>query len=179
MNKIKETHRTFHSFCLRPKIKFEGQNNQEEIILVLRSHPVTQIYWLINGTILLIILLLLNFIFPSFLNISQILFLNLFGLGIIFSYLWFNFLSWYFNVGIVTSERIVDIDFHSVLYKEVTITLINKVEDVTSKTGGFLSAVFDYGNIFVQTAGTEVNVEFLNIPKPALVAKIINQLARR
>jgi len=179
MEETKEKHHVFHAFCLRPKIKFEGQNSQEEIILVLRAHPATQIYWVINGLILIIILVLLNFIFPSFLNFARILFLNIFGLGIIFSYLWFNFISWYFNVGIVTNQRIVDIDFHNVLYKEVTIAILSKVEDVTSKTGGFFSAIFDYGNVFVQTAGTEANIEFLNIPKPAQVSKIINQLIHR
>jgi hypothetical protein len=54
--------------------------------------------------------------------------------------------------------------------------VINKIEDVTSKSGGFFSSVFDYGNVFVQTAGTEANVEFMNIPKPSEVVKIINSL---
>ena len=76
----------------------------------------------------------------------------------------------------VTDERIIDIDFHSVLYKEVTIAMLKKIEDVTSKAGGFFSSLFDYGNVFVQTAGTEANIEFMNVPKPSQVAKIINQL---
>ena len=87
-----------------------------------------------------------------------------------------NFLSWYFNVGIGTNHRVIDIDFHSLLYKEVTIALLEKVEDVTSKTSGFFSAIFNYGNVFLQTAGTEANIEFMNIPRPALIVKIVNQL---
>ena len=58
----------------------------------------------------------------------------------------------------------------------MTIAIAGKIEDVTSKTGGFLSSIFDYGNVFVQTAGTEANIEFVNIPKPSQVAQIINSL---
>lgn len=94
----------------------------------------------------------------------------------ILSYIWFNFISWYFNVGIITNERIIDVDFHAVIYKEVTETILPKVEDVTAKSGGFFSAIFNYGNVFVQTAGTEANIEFHNVPKPAEVTKIINDL---
>lgn len=176
MDKIKEAHHLFHAFCLRPKIGFEGQHSKEEVVLVLRAHPITQIYWIINGFILLMIFILLNFILPGVLGINQILFFDIFGLVVVFGYLWFNFLSWFFNVGIVSNHRIIDIDFHSVLYKEVTIAILGKVEDVSSKAGGFFSAIFDYGNVFVQTAGTEANIEFMNTPKPSQVAKIINQL---
>jgi len=176
IGKIKESHKIYHSFCLRPKINFDGQNDHEDIVLVLRAHPVTQVFWLINGFILLITIILLNFIFPKFLDYYQILFFDLFGLVITLSYLWFNFLGWFFNVGIVTNQRVIDIDFKGVLYKEVTIAMLRKIEDVTSKSGGFFSSVFDFGNVFIQTAGTEANIEFMDIPKPSQVAKIINQL---
>lgn len=178
MDKTKESHLVFHSFCLHPKINFDGQNDVEKVILTLRAHPFTQIWWTINSFILLVVVILLNFILPSFLNLKQILIFDLFGLAITGSYFWFNFLGWYFNVGIITDERVVDIDFNSVLYKEVTIALLDKVEDVTSKAGGFFSSVFDYGNVFVQTAGTEANIEFMLVPKPSMVVEIINDLLK-
>jgi len=95
---------------------------------------------------------------------------------IIMAYGWINFLNWFFNIGIVTNKRIFDIDFHSLIQKEVTATEINDVQEVTSKTTGFFSSFFNFGNIFVQTAGKEVNIEFLQIPQPIRAAKIINEL---
>jgi hypothetical protein len=74
---------------------------------------------------------------------------------------------------------VIDIDLHSILYKEVTMAVLGKIEDVTSKSGGFFSSIFNYGNVFVQTAGTEANVEFINIPRPSEVTKIINSLLPR
>jgi len=176
MDKLKESHRLLHSFCIRPKLRFDGQGDKEKVLLVLRAHPLTQIYWLINGLIFFSILVLLNIVITKLLDAYQILFFDLFGLVIILYYLWFNFLSWFFNVGIVTSERIIDMDYSSVLFKEVTIAMLNKVEDLTSKSAGFFSSIFDYGNVFIQTAGTEANIEFMNIPRPSETVKIINDI---
>ncbi|MGB9707148.1 MAG: PH domain-containing protein [Microgenomates group bacterium] len=166
----------FHSYCLYPKVDFPSREDGEEVVLILRAHPITQIFWVLNGFILFITLLILNFFFPKLFNFYQIFFLNLFFLGIILSYCWFNFLNWFFNVGIITNKKIVDIDFYGVIYKEVTMAKLNKVEDITSKTGGYIQSLFNFGNVFVQTAGTEVNIEFINIPQPSKVVALINDL---
>ena len=76
----------------------------------------------------------------------------------------------------MTNKRILDVDFYSILYREVSETRLTKVEDITSKTGGYFGSLFNYGNVFVQTAGSEVNIEFLNVPDPANAVKIINDL---
>lgn len=176
MDKIKPAHWTFHSFCIKPAYYFENQQRNEEIILVLRAHPVTQIPWIFNSLIFLLIVIPLNLFIPSFLSFAQIFLFDLFSLTAILAYIWFNFLGWFFNLGVVTNKRIIDIDYHAVIYKEVTETNLSKVEDVTTKSGGFFSSLFNYGTVFVQTAGTEVNIEFFDIPRPAEVTKIINHL---
>lgn len=167
------------SYCLYPNINFPSKENDEQVIMVIRAHPITQIFWILNGFIFFVILLILNFLLPKFFNYYQIFFLNLLFLGIILSYWWFNFLNWFFNVGIVTNKKIVDIDFYGVLYKEVTVVGLDKIEDITSKTGGYIQSLFNFGNVFIQTAGTEVNVEFINIPRPSDVAALINDLLKK
>lgn len=176
MHNLKSSHSYLHAFCIKPGYRFETQHANEQVILVLRAHPITQLPWVFNSVVLLVVLLALNFFFFNFLTPTQTVFANFFGLAFIFAYVWFNFLSWFFNVGIITNERVIDIDFHGVIYKEVTETQLSKVEDVTAKSGGFFASIFNFGNVFVQTAGTEVNIEFHNIPKPAEVTKIINDL---
>ncbi len=173
---LNPSHNLLHAFCIKPNDRFETQHSDEQVLLVLRAHPITQIPWIINSLILLIVLIILNFFFINFLAPAQIFFANFFVLAFIFAYIWFNFLSWYFNVGIVSNQRVIDIDFHTVLYKEVSETMLTKVEDVTAKSGGFFASVFNFGNVFVQTAGTDINIEFFNVPKPAEVTKIINSL---
>lgn len=175
-NNNNQSHQLLHSYCLNPDDKVESQGINEQILLVLRSHPVTQIHWIINVFILIILLITLNFFLFSIFNIAQILFINLFGIVIVLSYTWFNFLTYFFNVGVVTNQRIIDIDYSSVLYKEVSEALLSKIEDITSKSGGYFESFFDYGDVFIQTAGTAENIEFLNVPHPSEVVRIIDEL---
>jgi hypothetical protein len=74
-----QKHFALHSFCYRPDTHFEEQQNGEEVLLVLRAHPITQLHWIIIAFILIIIPLLVNIILIQFINFSQVLFLNLFG----------------------------------------------------------------------------------------------------
>lgn len=166
----------FYSYCLNPQINFDTHEEGEKIILLLRSHPFTQVGWILNSIFLLILTLVLNFFIQSFFNLGQIFIINCFSIVFIFSYIWFNILSWYFNVGIVTNKRVIDIDLHAVIYKEITDAQLGKIEDVTVKSGGYLQSLFDYGSIFIQTAGTAVNIEFNNVPYPTDAAQVINKL---
>ena len=101
----------FYSYCLNPQIKFETYEEGEKIYLLLRSHPFTQIGWILTSFFFFILLFVLNLFAQSFLNLGQILIINIFLIVFILSYIWFNILNWYFNVGIVTSKRVIDIDF--------------------------------------------------------------------
>lgn len=177
-NNRQPQHHSLHSFCLYPDTRFESQGPDEILILLLRAHPFTQIHWIINAillTLLLLLLVLYIFIAP-YISVQQLVFLLIAGIIFLFSYVWFNFLSWFFNVGIITNEKIIDMDYHGIIYKEITATHINRIEDITVKSGGYFESFFDYGDIFIQTAGKEANIEFNNVPKSSEVVKIINDL---
>jgi membrane protein YdbS with pleckstrin-like domain len=163
-------------FIRNPKISGDFKEKEEEVVLLVRSHPITQISWIINGVFIFLILLAFNYIFFPYISPPQQIFINFFTVIFIFSYWWFNFLSWYFNVGIITNKRIIDIDFYGLIYKEITSAKLEKIEDITVKAGGFLPSIFNFGNIFIQTAGTEINIEFINIPFPNKVRDLINNL---
>lgn len=173
----------FSTILEKPKrIHFHGQHSNEIILLLLRRHWVTNLSWLILGFLLIIAPPLVipffdisNLIFtavPSGFFITVILFWYLGTSG----FLILNFLFWYYNVGIITNERIIDVDFIHLLYNEITETTISKIEDITNKRAGFLGIFYDYGNVFLQTAGTEANIEFMAIPKPSLVVEIVSKL---
>lgn len=170
----------FYSYCLNPQIKFETYEDGEKLFLLLRSHPFTQIGWLLNAVFLFILLFVLNVFIQNFFNMAQVLIANIFGTVFILSYVWFNVINWYFNVGIVTNKKVVDIDFSSVLYKEVTVAGLDNIQDITIKTGGYIESLFDYGTISIQTAATqEANIEFSNVPHPTDAVQIINKLLSR
>lgn len=166
----------FYSYIYNPQIKFDTQEDGENIYLLLRSHPFTQIGWILSSILFFILLFIFNFFPQSFFNLGQTLIINLFFIVFIFSFIWINVLNWYFNAGIVTNKKIIDIDFYSVIYKEITVAQLGKIEDITVKSGGFFGSYFDYGSVFIQTAGSAVNVEFINVPHPSDVAQVINKL---
>lgn len=174
-------HTLFHSFCIRPQCRFESQLQDESVILVIRAHPILLVPWLVNGLLLLIGLVLFNIYVPSLWHLTtmQLLFLNLSVVVFILSYYWFHFLSYFFNVGVVSNRRILDIDFSSVLFKQISETRLERIEDITASSGGYVASLFNYGNIYIQTAGETVNFEFLDSPRPGDVVRIINELAAR
>ncbi len=168
------SHSLLHSFCIRPKARFETQMDEEEILLVLRAHPITQVPWILNGIFIIVLLIFINLFAASIFSVGQLFIFNVGVVAFVFAYYWFNFLSYFFNVGIVTNRRVVDVDFHAVIHKEITEARINKVEDITAKSGGYVASLFNFGNVFVQTAGNELNIEFGSVPRPSDVVKIIN-----
>lgn len=167
------------SFIPKPnKISFEIQDHDEKIILVLRQHPITQIKsiaflffafffvpWLVQVSGLLSFL-------PSPFNVAFYIFLFVLFLGMAFR----CFLLWFFNVYIITDERIIDVDFLSMIYKNISTAKLENIEDVTKKTSGISASLFDYGTILIQTAATKNEFEFEHVPHPAKVVKLLNEL---
>lgn len=173
------THNSFASYCYQPdNVRFETQDKGEKIILFLRKHPITNVPWVVIAMILLFVP---PFILPVF-PILSLLPAQFQTVGIVAWYLVTtafileNFFSWFFNVQIVTDERIVDIDFHNLIYREVSETKVDKIQDVTYKLGGVVRSLFNYGDIYIQTAGTVPNFEFLAVPRPEQVTRVLQEL---
>lgn len=158
-------------------VHFSTQDPDEQVLLMLRQHPVSQIGWVLTALVLILLPLLFNAIgFFNFLPINFF-FAGLIGWYLLTTgYLLESFLKWFYNVYIITDERFIDIDFDSLLYKNISAAKIDNVEDVTAEVKGFLSAIFDYGHIYLQTAAEKREFEFLNVPHPQQVKKVINQL---
>ena len=87
-----------------------------------------------------------------------------------------NFLRWFYDVFIVTTKQIVDVDYSNIVVHDMAVTSINQVQDVKYSQTGFIATFFNFGNISVQTAGTIENFEELAIPKPKEAAQIIGNI---
>lgn len=168
-----------------PNCRFEGQDDDETILLLLRAHPITNLGWIIPAILLFFvpffapdILRLLNFnistIPPQF-GVVFLIINYLLVLTVVFE----GFLYWYFNVYIVTDKNIVDIDFHSILFKNIDVAPLRNIEDTSSSMGGILSSIFNYGDVFIQTAGATKNIDLHSVPKPHHIADFILDEAHR
>lgn len=165
-----------HSFLYRPDIHFASQHAKEQVVLVVRQHPITQFSWVVNIALFLVVLFFANVFFIGMIPAGFAVIVNIFTLVFVFSYAWINILLWYFTVGIITNERIIDLDFYNILYKEFAATSIVQVSEISMRVGGFIGSIFNYGNVYVKTQGFAQNIEFDNVPLPARVVKVINEL---
>ncbi|MBI4096782.1 MAG: hypothetical protein HY425_03650 [Candidatus Levybacteria bacterium] len=180
-----ENVKTFSAFCKNPKgVTFQTQKPDEKIILLLRAHFITNIAWIIVSLVLIILPVIILFFLPrlgvNFLSSSQairftgiyVLFYSL----IVFSYILINFLHWFYNVFLVTTQRVVDIDYSDIVVHNIAVTNLEHIEDVNYTQSGFIPTIFNYGSLFVQTAGNERNFEALSIPRPREATHIIGDL---
>jgi hypothetical protein len=173
-----ETKHPFQAFSPKPEnTSFDFQLEQEEVLLLLRQHPITQVKWIFIaiGLVLLPFLFayvpLLDFL-PARFHIVA--FIGWFLLVVGFSLE--AFLDWYYNVYIVTNERIIDVDFHSLLFKNISTARLERIEDITVTSSGYWGSIFDFGYLKIQTAGATDEFEFEDVPHPNRVSSFINAL---
>lgn len=169
------------SLIKNPKnVKFYGEDDDEYIILLLRKHPITNFGPIIVGMLLFFLPFLLGFGLSSVnFSLSSILAPKIIFMVLCFWYLFFvgfifmRALNWYFNVYIVTNKKIVDVDFHRLLHRNISQASLRNIEDITNTMSGMFSILFNYGDVIIQTAGETREFDFLFVPNPSLVQDII------
>lgn len=166
------------SFATFPtRVCFETQDDDEQVILFLRQHPIVILPW----AALVVFLLTLPSVFMFFppyaaLPATYQLVITLGWYMFIFGYTLARLMGWFFNVYIVTDERIVDVDFINIFYRKISTAKIDQIQDVNTTASGAMETFFGYGNVFIQTAAEVSQFEFLAVPRPDEVGKILNQM---
>jgi len=177
------------SLVVEPKAQFESQNENEKVVILGRRHFITNISW--------IALVCFAFFVPFFWNEFPLVADVTDNVHFSLTVLWYlalaffavqKFLLWFYNVYIVTDERIVDVDFFGLLYKNVNVTEIRKIEDVNYSQRGVWASFFNYGNVVIETASEQRSDEvfgktgeaspftFEAISSPDEVVKVISEL---
>jgi len=166
------------SFCYYPKhVNFIGTDSQEKIILILRRHPITNLPWLTTAFFMILAPFIVSFI-PQIQNAP-------FGYQVVGMMTWYlitlafmieQFLSWFFNVHIVTDERVFDVDFVHLVHREITDANIDQIQDVTARMGGVIRTMFNYGDVLIQTAAEMPMIEYHGVPRPDKVTRILREL---
>lgn len=170
----------FPSFVEHPQnCRFDGQDSDEEIVLLLRAHPITTLKWIVPA----VIIFLLPFYFSRLMSFLQIdLSFVPMSLGSVFLVINFllvlvivfeGFLGWYFNVNILTNKKLIDVDFYSILLKHLDQALLRDVQESTSRVGGVFGMFFNFGHVLVKTAASSESIDYANVPHPDRVADII------
>lgn len=175
------------SFCQNPQgITFQTQKENEAILLFLRPHFLTNLPWMFFSVLLAFLPLIITIALPmfgiNFLSSPLITHFTtvfvVFYYLILFSYVLVNFLAWFYNIFIVTTDRIVDINYTDIVVHNVSETKLDHIQDVKYSQSGFIPTLFDYGDLSAQTAGEMENFEATSIPKPEEATNIITNLIK-
>lgn len=164
---------------------FQGQDPDEDILLLVRAHKITNFKWIIPAVLIFFVPfflpgIIINLGFGSILNLPPT-YLTAF---IVINYLlvliitFEGFLYWYFNVNLVTSKRVIDIDFESLLFKNVDLAPLEEIQEANSTIAGILGTIFNFGTVIAETAGETVEIDFRDVPKPDKIADFIIDTAQ-
>lgn len=164
-----------------------GAMNGEQTVALLRRHWFT----LASLAVAFILVLLLpvgawlglRFANPDFFSEPVRSTLFVLGVSIFFLFSWLflfqNYLDYYLDMWIVTNRRVLDIEQHGLFARTVAELRLDRVQDVTAEVNGFFKTLFDYGVVYVQTAGEKERFTFEDVPHPNQIAKIILDLSEK
>lgn len=163
---------------------FSGKRPDENIILLMRKHWLILVYKLIP--VLLALLMIWGFhwagpgILATVFNLESAFF------TLVESFLWMFlwvilFVTWvdyYLDVWIITDQRIIDIEQLGFFRRQISELSHEKIQDVTSEVQGVIPTLFNFGFVYVQTAGEKERFIFKQVHDPVRVRNIIMELQK-
>ena len=172
----------FSSFYPFPKkISYLSIGEKEPVVLIVRHHASGLVSKGILAFLALFFPFLISFSVPTwfegvvastFFLIGLFLFFMMVSATIVLD----SFLKWFFQMNVITTKRIIDVDFVSITTHRISETTFDQIQDVSHSPAGPFASFFDYGNLSVQTAGAKNEFKFNRIPRPRDVQDTILDL---
>jgi hypothetical protein len=165
------------------KTLFPGQQENEKIFLITRSHWLTLVpkilVWLFFAALPIIFDIWWLATQPVLGQETASNFINLFKSIYLMALLVALFAIWilyYLNYQIITNERVVDMTQKNLLYHTISEVNLTRIQDVTAEIEGIFGTFFDFGHVYIQTAAEKERFVFDNVPNPHQVAKLVLDL---
>lgn len=148
----------------------------EKILLIIRQAPIAFANSLLIGTLLFLLPFFL--LFPLFTRGKWGVagFIVLLSAAIVFAF--YRLVDWYFNCGIITNMRVIDIDQKGLLQRTVSEVPYYKIDDVSYNIKGFRQTMFRYGNVVVAIKGYRSSVTLRNVGRPAMIQELVLAVER-
>jgi hypothetical protein len=174
---------TFADLVFKPlTIKFQHQNENEHTLMLVREH-VMILWFRLIGAVVGVIVPVLILILYQFLEARELLPFDIeakwFWAGAL---LWFmflivgafrNFIDWFYNINLMTTERFIDLDFDPFGGFEVKETPLMKIQDASDTHSGIWQMVFDMGNLEILTASEHNSFQLNNVPASSQVRDFV------
>lgn len=169
------------------KFYIPHRKENEKIILLLRRHWIiimTKIlFWGVVALMPIILYIIIRGVFSNIVQTEFFAPIATLFLSIYYLYVWLfafhSFLDYYLDVWIVTSHRILNIEQKGLFARTVSEQKLSRIQDVTSEVKGIFATMFNFGTVFIQTAGEQARFIFKQIPDPYHVSRKVAELSER
>lgn len=81
--------------------------------------------------------------------------------------------DYYLDVWVLTDQRLIDIDQKGLFAREVATLSLDKIQDVTAKQSGLFPTILNYGDVHLQSAGTEREFTIFHVRHPKQVREML------
>ncbi|MEK7184719.1 MAG: PH domain-containing protein [Patescibacteria group bacterium] len=149
---------------------FEGKEYDENVLLLVRRHPFYILLKLAFVAFLFICPLIFISIYSAVLSGYDMLIFSVFVYMMWCLVLWqiifYSITMYVLDVWIVTDKRVIDSTQHGFFNRTVAELHVARIQDISVNITGFFQTLFKFGDLEIQTAGTENKFDFLQIPYP-------------
>lgn len=84
--------------------------------------------------------------------------------------------DYYLDIWVVTNKRVFDIEQKGFFQREISILRMDRVQDITTNVRGIIPTFFNFGEIHVQTAGSDKEFVMRGAPAPSSLKQVISSL---
>jgi uncharacterized membrane protein YdbT with pleckstrin-like domain len=165
---------------------FKEQHDGEQVIQIIHRHwfnVLIQFFIVIVATIGIFgSWILLIFAYPQLLEkigAQTISFIETTGLIFAWFYGFLIWIDYYFDVWIITDERIVNIEQKGLFLRQASDLEFSKIQDVTTDVAGLIPTILNYGDVYVQTAGEAERFKFRQVPDPYALKSLIMKMYKK
>ncbi|MDP2656550.1 MAG: hypothetical protein Q8P11_03245 [bacterium] len=156
----------------------------EHVILSLRRHPLIILLDLLLFVFLMLIpIIVYVMVYLTGVALSDNLTLFAFiilATSIYYLFIWLftlhSLLDYVLDIWIITTERIIDMEQKGLFAFSVSEQEIHRIQDMTAEINGILPTLFNYGNVYIQTAGEKERFMFKQVRNPRGVIHILSRL---
>lgn len=146
-------------------------NEGEKVLFTIRKN-----FFILAKPFIKFILLFFISVFGFFISTNE--YLTLF-VGLIFlfvlSYGFYHFILWFYDVYIITNQRVISVAQKSMFQKEYSELNYTQVKDVTYAIRGVFATLFHFGSVYVK--GVDTDIELSNLSYPDEVQEMIKKLS--
>jgi len=156
---------------------FKGQLPGETTVLIVRKHWIT----LVTPLFLILVIALIPLAAYPFIALT-VWYNNYSGLywflsSALWMFLWnllfFNLMIYSLNTLVITNKRVVETRQLGFFKYSANEFQKDKIQDVSVKIAGILASLLNFGNLEIQTAGTENKFNFTCFPDPEKIKQTI------